>query len=180
MIQNKDGLFTISKINSLRRIKGISINAQDDKNKIQINNNSSYELLDLVTSAPLIKWIKKDIFKNKVFVNKEIVEIELEGYEIITFLLQTFINSVLLLNFNKNNDEFILIDENNRSETIKEKKIFSLISNNFVEQFKKETANLDVNGLEHIYYRFRLVIDYISGMTDNYAKEVYQILRGIK
>ncbi len=161
-------------------IKGISINTQDDKNKIQINNNSSYELLDLVTSAPLIKWIKKDIFKNKVFVNKEIVEIELEGYEIITFLLQTFINSVLLLNFNKNNDEFILIDENNRSETIKEKKIFSLISNNFVEQFKKETANLDVNGLEHIYYRFRLVIDYISGMTDNYAKEVYQILRGIK
>ena len=30
------------------------------------------------------------------------------------------------------------------------------------------------------YYRVRLVIDYISGMTDDYALEEYKILHAIK
>ena len=52
-----------------------------------------------------------------------------------------------------------------------------MISKNFIEQLKSETKNLDVNSFEHIYYRLRLVVDYISGMTDGYAVEIYQILQ---
>lgn len=30
------------------------------------------------------------------------------------------------------------------------------------------------------YYKVRLIIDYISGMTDNYALEEYKVLSAIK
>lgn len=69
--------------------------------------------------------------------------------------------------------------EDSTKKYAKQKRVFSLISTNFVQTFKKEVEKIpDSNTLEHIYYRLRLVIDYISGMTDSYAKEIYQTLKG--
>ena len=36
------------------------------------------------------------------------------------------------------------------------------------------------NEAENLYLRFLLVTDYISGMTDSYAKNLYQELNGLK
>ena len=47
----------------------------------------------------------------------------------------------------------------------------------FIEQFKLETRDMDVNSCEHVYFRLRLVVDYISGMTDSYAVEIHNALK---
>lgn len=159
--------------------KGINIKSKEDL--FDNIGKKTKELLDLVPSAELIRWIKKNIFKKYVYGSMGIVENELTGDEILTYLLETFCETMLRLNFNRNEKgEFYLLPSDKKKEFLKYSKIFSLISNNFIEQFKADTEKIEVNSLEHIYYRFRLVVDYVSGMTDNYAKEVYQVLRGIK
>lgn len=159
---------------------GVDIMSKD--NLLKFNNINAKALLDLVPSRKLIDWIKETIFKKYVYESISIVENELTGDEILSYLLDIFCEAMLHLNFYRNtHDEFFLSPSDEKKKYAKYRKIFSLISKNFVEQFKADTKEIkDVNSLEHIYYRFRLVVDYISGMTDNYAKEIYQVLRGIK
>lgn len=156
------------------------INITSPKTLFDHNKTKTMALLDLVPSAALIGWIKNNIFKKYVYGSIGIVENELTGDEILTYLLDAFCQTMLHLNFNRHEDKFILLPSGKKKDYAKYGKIFSLISKNFVEQFKADTEGIDVNSIEHIYYRFRLVVDYVSGMTDNYAKEVYQVLRGIK
>lgn len=131
-----------------------------------------YELLDCIRSAPLIEWIRT-LFVKYIYSNKSIITNELAGYEIISYLLTMFVDAVLKLDFTSGE-----IKDSTKKHA-KQKRVFSLISTNFVQTFKEEVKDIsDPNSLEHIYYRLRLVIDYISGMTDSYAKEIYQTLKG--
>lgn len=126
----------------------------------------------------LVEWIK-DIFNKYVYPNKAIIATELSGYSIIYNLLDAFVKSVLSLDFTLKGNKFAFQNDNS-DKVAKQKRIFNLISNNFVGLFKNETKDIaDKNSFEHIYYRLRLVVDYISGMTDTYAKEVYQTINGI-
>lgn len=125
----------------------------------------------------LVKWIK-NLFVKYVYSNRAIIATELSGYSILYNLMDSFVKCVLSLNFNLNDNNFGF--EKDSSDNIaKEKRIFGLFSDNFVELFKNESSSFDTNSLNHIYYRLRLVVDYVSGMTDTYAKEIYQIINGI-
>ena len=52
------------------------------------------------------------------------------------------------------------------------------IAQRFVHKAIK--VNTEEYNILEFYYRVRLVIDYISGMTDDYALEEYKILHAIK
>lgn len=171
--------------NDLRRKLVDEVVEAFDKNSESIIKGiclkNEFELLKNIPSAPLIEWIKKYIFKKYVYSDNEIIKNELVGDEILTYLLDKFCEAILHLNFCRDaKGNFYLYPLDQKNEFAKDVKIFLLISSNFIDQFKTETADIDVNSLNHIYYRFRLIVDYISGMTDTYAKEVYQVLRGIK
>ena len=59
-----------------------------------------------------------------------------------------------------------------------EQKYVKLISENY-----KQIYHAYANGKsysERIYLRLLLVTDYISGMTDSFAKDLYQELNGIR
>lgn len=58
-----------------------------------------------------------------------------------------------------------------------DKKYVNLISQNLRNEYLKMKPE-DKN--ERLYYKFMMVIDFISGMTDSYAKNLYQELYGIK
>jgi dGTPase len=45
---------------------------------------------------------------------------------------------------------------------------------------KLNTDNIEEYNILEFYYRVRLIIDYISGMTDDFALEEYKILHVIK
>jgi dGTPase len=59
-----------------------------------------------------------------------------------------------------------------------EKKLVRLISENYRQTYHLYARNAATEE-EKLYLRILLVTDFISGMTDSYAKDLYQRLNGI-
>ena len=106
---------------------------------------------DLISLSRYADCLKeiKNKTRDKVFKNPEIVKIEIAGYEVINYLFDKFVNSFLEDNQQKSRFENILPIK------YRPKKGDSLYSN------------------------IMRVTDYISGMTDTYATELFQQLHGI-
>ena len=145
------------------------------------------ELLKGTPSAGLVDWIKKNLFRKYIYNDEGILKNELAGHRVISYLLDQFVNAVLSLDFTIIDGDFRL--SGGDKCLLKQEKIFKLISPNFVEVFRDEVTRKDtfpyskrplsVNSFEHVYHRLKLVVDYISGMTDSYALETYKILQGM-
>lgn len=102
----------------------------------------------------------------KIFDDKDIIAIELSGGRVINGLLEMFINAVL---------------SNNRSVPgTKEHKLYSLISDSYKDIMYNSPSDKDENGDPGIYDRLLLVTDFVCGMTDSYALELFRRLNGIK
>lgn len=110
--------------------------------------------------------ILKGAMKEFVYDDKEILKLELAAKKIITSLLDDFINAVL---YYDSNDE-------NYMPTKADKKLINIISANYKEDYQHAKTN---NEYENLYLRFLMVTDYISGMTDTYAKNLYRELNGL-
>lgn len=112
--------------------------------------------------------ILKDAMKEYVYGNSEIVKLELAAKKIIFSLLDDFAYAVI----------YWEAEEEGEYELSKaEKKLCGLIPDNLKEDYKKaETEDETYN----LYLRFMMVNDYISGMTDSYAKNLYQELSAYK
>jgi len=107
-------------------------------------------------------------FTNKyIFSNREIQKLELTGETVIRGLLDHFVDSFLCYNC-----------ENSKHKA-RARKLLSLVSNSL-----KNIVVLETNTKEFYewnnYYKLRLIVDYISGMTDGFALNLYQELQGIK
>ena len=117
------------------------------------------EILRGIFSGSLIKHISatpnvayKDcaaLSIEKIYRAQEVLDIELAGYKIISFLLETFINAIL-----SPNDTYS-----------------KLLLRSFPKQFSTKDENT--------YAKIQAVIDYISGMTDVYALDLYRKLTGM-
>lgn len=144
-----------------------------------------YELLNC--EYRLIQELKR-VTQDNCFVCHEVLALELEGYKVISTLLDVFVDSLI------NHSGKELMDTRTYCG-----KIFALISPNFVfrtlhghatsEEIAMENkAQTDdptsyiVEKLDKLsrYDRLHLAIDFISGMTDSYAVQVYQELMGIR
>lgn len=86
----------------------------------------------------------------KIYNHETVVKIELAGYEVMNALLESFIPAVL-----------------HRGPSHREKKVLKLLP----AQFRADEGS--------DYEKALSVIDFISGMTDSYAMELYKNLRGI-
>lgn len=102
---------------------------------------------------PYISLIKKinDYSFSDVYNYKSVVEIEIAGYNLIGGLLKEFINAVL-----------------NPTHT-KSEKVLQLVSPQFPVTRKKETVYSDIQS----------IVDFIAGMTDLYAIDLYRKMTGI-
>lgn len=98
----------------------------------------------------------KDITVNKIFGDKDIIKNELAGEKVITKLLNVFVACVL---------------EKDDKKCQKTNRIYQLISENY-------RKNYDFTD-KQVYNKVQLAVDFISGMTDNYALELYKQLQGI-
>lgn len=98
-----------------------------------------------------LDFIKSETTK-KVFSFHPIMEIEAAWYEIIWWLLECFIGSILY-------------------ETNRYKQYFELLPNDI----KHDILNDD-----NFYNKWRIIIDYISGMTDNFALNLYKKIKWIE
>lgn len=135
------------------------------------------ELLDCIPEAEFVNWIKSAFFKKHIYRDVDILHNELTGHQVITFLLDAFCKAVLSLDFSIGKDGSFKLS-NGDKKLFKDEKIFRLISNDFLRVFRDaiNNRNCDPDTFEHVYYRLKLVVDYVSGMTDSYALEIYRIL----
>ncbi len=93
--------------------------------------------------------IVKEISFSEVYNHRSVVEIEIAGYKIIGTLLEEFIGAMI------------------QPKNLYSKKILSLLPN----QYKMES--------DLLYHKIQSVVDFISGMTDIFALDLYRKIKGI-
>lgn len=105
-----------------------------------------------------------DIAYQHAFISKPIYKLEIAAKSILDFLLDKFIEAVLYY-------------DTEEQITDIHKKWISLIS----EDYKRIYHHFSKGCCEEekLYLRLLLVTDYVCGMTDSYAKNLYQELKGI-
>ena len=145
----------------------------EEATKIFLNNlddieKGNYKEELLPDTNPIIK-ILKDFTINNIFKRRQVQSMELTGESILKGLLDHFVPAFINC---KCKDDY---------KKKKPEKLFGLISGSLKELLILVTNNLDVKLYElNDYQKLRLIIDYISGMTDNFALSLYQKLQGIK
>ena len=117
-----------------------------------LSGNLPNSLIDYLPSRELGLIRRIDAFSvEHIYNHRSVVEIEIAGYHLIGGLLQEFIGAIL------------------RPSTIKSQKLRQLISKQF----------LIGAGPDSLYTDIQSVVDYISGMTDLYAVDLYRKITGI-
>ncbi len=116
----------------------------------------------------------KQVALEHVFSNKEVEKLELQGYRIINGLLDCY-KPLLLLNkddFKRalNGDSRLLIE----SRLVK--KLSKKHLNSYQHAIDAMQEEPDHFAAYEFYYRCRLIQDYISGMTDQFAYDEYRSL----
>ena len=105
-----------------------------------------------------------DIAYQYSFTSKPIYKLEIAAQTIFDFLLSKFVDAVIYYD----TDVFL---------TAVQKKLVALISKDYKRIYQKQAEGKSEK--EKLYLRLLLVTDYICGMTDSFAKDLYQELNGI-
>ncbi len=91
----------------------------------------------------------KDISYSDIYAHRSVVEIEIAGYKIIGTLLEEFVGAIM------------------NPKDMYSKKILSLLP----QQYKVES--------DSVYLKIQSIVDFVSGMTDIFALDLYRKINGI-
>ncbi|MFK4048746.1 dGTP triphosphohydrolase [Acinetobacter venetianus] len=160
-------------------VKEASINFCAELDEI-LNGEKSVKLIKENTDIEKILGQVFNFAKEKIYCHESAEKIELAGRNIIQGLLNHF--EVLLL---LTEDEFNCLITGKNSEGKGPRKLgldfelrlFRRLPNNHVNKYR-HSVGLDKSN--EILFRAHLIVDYISGMTDDFALEMYQLLEGIR
>ena len=111
--------------------------------------------------------ILKDATARFAFHSPGIVKLELASQTILSFLLDKFVHAVLY--YDGAEEAF--------QPTKADQKYLSIFSNNYRNDYDASKTGDEAMDL---YLRLLMVTDYISGMTDTYARTLYRELSGIE
>lgn len=106
-----------------------------------------------------------DIAFRYAFQSSPIIKLEIAAQSIFDFLLDRFV------------DAAICYDTDQKPTAVQEK-MMTLVSDNYKAIYHHFAQEADET--EKLYLRLLMVTDMISGMTDSYAKRLYQELKGIQ
>ncbi|GAB6091719.1 hypothetical protein JCM12856_33130 [Spirochaeta dissipatitropha] len=131
------------------------------------------EIIEDINAGKILKELKA-FARKYIYIAPEAQYIELSGYQIISGLLDHF-SKLLIMNVNDFH-KFIYDDDSGKGFDI-EWRLYNLLSKRHIKNYKYE--NMKRKNDNEWLLRAHLITDYISGMTDQYALEVYQMLEGI-
>lgn len=121
----------------------------DNEEKI-LNGEFKGSLIDNISDLPRNAYKKcEEVSKNKIYLSKPVLDIELSGYKILDTLMNVFIDAAV------------------NPERYYSKQLIRRVSSQY-----------DIHS-ESLETRIMAIIDYISGMTDVYALDIYQKINGI-
>ena len=115
-----------------------------------------------------IKILKKAMAKF-AFNSPSILKLELSAQTILSFLLEKFTHAVLYDDYSDEIQGYI--------PTKADSKYLAIFSENYKQDYKETKTG---NEAYDLYLRLLMVTDYISGMTDSYARALYRELHGME
>lgn len=116
------------------------------------------------SKAGLLMNILGDIAFKYTFTSKPIYKLEIAADTILNFLLDKFMKAILYYD----TDEKLSVVDN---------KIISMISRDYMHIYHYYSEGKSES--DRLYLRLLLVTDYICGMTDSFAKNLYQEFNGL-
>ena len=131
-----------------------------EKYDLIMNGKLEDEIIMVSAAKDIRKAYKK--LTGLIFNSKTILKKELAGWEAIKGLLEIFVSAAESPNFKSEGNCY-------------ESRLYNIISLNYRTIYERYPA-YDNNA----YNRLRLIVDFISGMTDRHAITLFQELKGIK
>ncbi|MFZ3053342.1 MAG: dGTPase [Sulfuricurvum sp.] len=138
-------------------------------------------LLDHDTQSKYYKAVKilEKLSAKYIYQHKEVQTLELQGYTIINGLLDIY-KPILQLDA----EDFTALLKDEKIECFIAMRLIKRISSKQIVAYQADVNTLDredkeTYALMELYYRIRLITDYISGMTDDFALNEYQTLMAL-
>ena len=145
------------------------------------NGEFNHALLEYDKSSKYYKAVKilQNISAKYIYQNKEVQELELQGYSIVNGLLNIY---KPLLELSANDFHALLNEE--IIECFVSMRLIRRVSSKQISAYKNDEKKLNKEDKEKYkilewYYRIRLITDYISGMTDDFALKEFQVLSAL-
>jgi len=123
-----------------------------------------HDLFHDTFAEPLLKSLGDMAYKH-VFTSHEIYKMEVSGQVILNFLMDKLVTAALHFETD--------VETNSLGE-----RIMVFFSENYVNAYRSQREGK--NEAEQLYLRLLLVTDFVCGMTDGYAKRLYQEFNGIR
>lgn len=124
---------------------------------------------ELVADCPgsMIMDILGDVAYRYAFISSPILKLEVAADAIFSYLLERLVTALRYYDTDMWKEKASAVDQ----------KMVGLISSSFMHVYKFYSEGQ--SEADKLYLRLLLATDYVSGMTDSYAKRMYQELRGI-
>lgn len=120
-----------------------------------------------ITNHSLTVKLLKRAMRHFVFDARVIIEPELSAQIILKSLLDRFVPAVVHL-------------DDKKQMTVQDKKAITLIPENYINDYRKVEAEGKRSEKELLYHRILIATDFISGMTDGYARDLYRRISGVE
>jgi dGTPase len=153
-----------------------------DNHEAVFNGSFDAALLEYDKESKYYKAIEilQDISYKYIYQHPEVQELELQGYAIINTLLDIYKPLLELTS-----EDFTKLLDGKTIDCFVSMRLIKRISSKQIVAYKSDVNNLDKNLEEKFillewYFRVRLIIDYISGMTDDFALHEYKLLTATK
>lgn len=145
----------------------------------EIFNGTADSLIN--TNKPMGRVLEtiKSVSRRILYTSFEAESIELTGYSVITGILKNY-ERVLALP----NTVFLKMINGEKTEnTDVERRLFNRLGRRYITEYKYAIDKLDARqhdyAIKEWWLRVHLLLDHVSGMTDEFALETYQMLEGI-
>jgi dGTPase len=172
----EDGMCQVSEFFVSLRVGALHPLAEHATKRFVSNINDIYAgsfneaLLEDESTAHAISETLKQVAFKYVFCDKEVESRELQGYKIISGLLDVY---KPLLSLNRTG--FEAVKRQDISARLFDKRLFKKLPNKHLRAYDA-VINENSSDEDEFYYRCRLFQDYISGMTDQFAYDEYRAL----
>lgn len=135
----------------------------------KVYDGELYEsLLEDDSPAHALTEALKKVARDYVFCDQEVEERELQGYVIIAGLLDCYKPLLAMTS-----DQFLATYHQDKSSNLLCRRLIKKLPDKHIKAYRKASKHEPT--LE-FYYRCRLIQDYISGMTDQFAYDEYRML----
>ncbi|HFZ8995102.1 TPA: dGTPase [Citrobacter freundii] len=176
----EDQFFMYLRVNTLNKLVPYAAQRFIDNLAQIYEGDFNQALLEDESSFSQLLELYKSIAVSHVFSHPEVEQLELQGYRVISGLLEIY-QPLLHMSL----PDFTELVEKERLKRFPiESRLFQKLSTRhrqaYVEVVSKLTPGIAGFSTLEYYYRCRLIQDYISGMTDLYAWDEYRRLMAVE